>query len=312
MVDDIKNSDGKCLVVSVPINNGIADFIGKKGAEDSLTYYNRIYNKDVIVAITPTDLEDKFYGLAESLILSDQIILQPKEINKLFGEILIAASLTQKRIILIEDDLLDYGKIDLLSKQLGITLEKCNKENIIEKIEDYKVPEIDNSDKCRVDIDKSFVVKGAGTVVLGIVKKGEVKVHDKLYMKDSKEVVVRSIQSQDRDVQEAPLNTRVGLALKGVDPDEFKKGDTLTNYKLEPKKVINGKIKLTEVNKEIINQNTNYLFASNFSYTNASVESFEGDSITLNLDRMISIETGDKFMLIRKNEPRIFAYGTVQ
>jgi Selenocysteine-specific translation elongation factor len=57
-----------------------------------------------------------------------------------------------------------------------------------------------------VDLDKAFVVKGVGSVVLGIVSKGSVAVHDTLYASSGKQAF-RSIQSQDKDIELAPLYT---------------------------------------------------------------------------------------------------------
>ncbi len=299
-------------LLSIPINNGVADFIGKKGAEDSLAYYNRIYNDDTIVAISPSNLDDKFYGLAESLTLSHIIVIDAKSIDKQLGEVLIAAALAGKPTIIIEHDTMDQTQLEEMLKQLKLSnYTICKMEDILGKVTSYELDSSDASGNCRIDIDRSFNVKGAGTVVLGIVRKGSVKVHDKLLGKDLKEVVVRSIQSQDRDIQEAGPSTRVGLALKGADPDEFKKGDTLSNYKIEAKKSIIATLNLSTINKEDIKEKSSYIFVSGFSYTSATVNSFDGTSISLVFDKPLCIESSDSFMLIRKQEPRIFASGKV-
>ncbi|ASI13961.1 SelB-II domain-containing translation elongation factor [Candidatus Mancarchaeum acidiphilum] len=301
---------GGCHLISIPINNGVADFIGKKGAEDSLVYYNRIYNDDTIVAISPANLDDKFYGLAESITLSHIIVIDAKSIDKQLGEVLIATALAGKPTIIIEHDTIDQSQLEGMLKQLNLpNYTTCKMEDILGKIASYKLDSNDASGQCRVDIDRSFNVKGAGTVVLGIVRKGSVKVHDKLLGKDSKEVIVRSIQSQDRDIQEAGVSTRVGLALKGADSDEFKKGDTLSNYKIDPKKSITATINVSSINKEDVKEKSSYIFVSGFSYTSATVSSFDGKSISLVFDKPLCIESSDSFMLIRKQEPRIFAFG---
>src|SRR5262249_52372976 len=76
-----------------------------------------------------------------------------------------------------------------------------------------------------VPIDNYFNVKSVGTVILGLVKSGTVKKHDKLIVEPlGKEVLVKGIQSQDKDFDEAGPGTRVGLNLKGVEADELKRG----------------------------------------------------------------------------------------
>jgi selenocysteine-specific translation elongation factor len=77
-----------------------------------------------------------------------------------------------------------------------------------------------------VYIDRSFSVKGVGTVVLGFVLSGTVKVHDKLRAVASspeKTVEIKGIQVNDEDQESAGRGLRVGLSLKGVDAKELDK-----------------------------------------------------------------------------------------
>jgi hypothetical protein len=41
------------IVISVPVDENLAAFIGKKGSENSITFYNRKLEKDVVVALYP-------------------------------------------------------------------------------------------------------------------------------------------------------------------------------------------------------------------------------------------------------------------
>ncbi len=71
-----------------------------------------------------------------------------------------------------------------------------------------------------------FDVKSVGTVILGIIKSGTVKKHDKVLVEPlGKEVMIKGIQSQDRDFDSAEAGMRVGLNLKGVEADELKEND---------------------------------------------------------------------------------------
>jgi len=64
--------------------------------------------------------------------------------------------------------------------------------------------------------------------VLGFVKKGTLRKHDSLLLLPAnKEVVVRSIQIQDNEVEEAEAGSRVGLAIKGATAEEMKRGSLL-------------------------------------------------------------------------------------
>jgi GTPase len=68
-------------------------------------------------------------------------------------------------------------------------------------------------------VDHVFPVKGIGTVILGIVKQGEVHSGQMLeitgYESAVKKVIIRSIQKHDRTFKVAYEGDRVGLALKG-------------------------------------------------------------------------------------------------
>lgn len=79
-------------------------------------------------------------------------------------------------------------------------------------------------------MDHAFNVKGTGTVVLGTVVQGAVRRHDALRaLPGEKAAQVRSIQKHDDDFESAFEGDRVGLALKGVQPEDLDRGALLTN-----------------------------------------------------------------------------------
>ena len=208
-------------VVSVPFDPKLAEFIGKKGSENSITFYNRKIEDNVIVALAPTSILEKFYAVAESMLLSSEIIVSTADIDKLFGEIVVACSLLNKHVVFTKE-----SNIDKFLNSIKInSVEFVEREDILHRILSHK-PDY-ASDSVRIDIDKAFPVKGLGTILLGIVTKGTVKVHDELFHSSGKKVSIRSMQSQDMDMTEAKTGTRVGLAIKGMEHEEFEKGDVL-------------------------------------------------------------------------------------
>ncbi len=58
-------------IVAIPNSVELASFIGKKGSENSITFYNRSIDGNVITVLTPTSIEDKFYALSEILTVSE-------------------------------------------------------------------------------------------------------------------------------------------------------------------------------------------------------------------------------------------------
>lgn len=292
-------------VVSIPLDPGLASYIGKKGSENSITFYNRTVDDNVIVGLAPTSIEERFYAVAESMLIANSIVVSTASTDKLFGEMLVACSLMDKPVIFTDDNSIDQYLKSVKIKNYEIV----KKEDIIEKILAHKPKH--GSGSTRIDIDKAFPVKGVGTVALGIVTDGTVKVHDELFSSSGKKATVRSIQAQDQDFHEAGPGTRVGLALKGIEADELEKGDLLTKNKIEELNKIAGKITVTNVNKEELKVGVGYDFISNFSYAKAVVEETAGEKISLKLAANVSVMKGDEFLLMREKAPRIFAHGVI-
>lgn len=81
-----------------------------------------------------------------------------------------------------------------------------------------------------VYIDRAFTVKGVGTVALGFVLSGSVKVHDQLRPIPGAEGTradVKGIQVNDVDFESAGRGIRVGLSLRGVEPEDLEKSHWL-------------------------------------------------------------------------------------
>ncbi len=291
-------------VIAVPLDKRLAEFIGKKGSENGITFYNRKVGENVIVALTPSSLEEKFYAVAESMLLADQIILSTASLDRVFGELLVACSLLDKHVIFTTDN-----PVDSLLKSIKVSdFEVAAKEEILDRILAYKRNPEPN--EVRVDVDKAFPVKGIGSVALGIVTKGMVRVHDQLYHSSGKSVEIRSIQSQDVDVKEGGYGTRVGLALKGIEHDEIEKGDLLTKVKVERKNILRVKLHVNNFSPEELGSSS-YMLVSNFSYVRATVGDGSVNSLELKLERPVAVEKGDRFLLLRERVPRIFASGEV-
>ncbi|MGC8651982.1 MAG: EF-Tu/IF-2/RF-3 family GTPase [Candidatus Micrarchaeia archaeon] len=292
-------------IVALPFDEELARFIGKKGSENSITFYNRKVGGDVIVTLMPNP--EKFYSMLEVLTVSDQALISTKNVDKSVGEVIIACSLLGKRVLFTNDN-----DISALLAGLGISYEVAERNSVVEKLigQGSKVARADGD--ARVDIDKAFNVKGIGTVVLGIVTRGKVRVHDTLYHGSGKSASIRSIQSQDEDISEAGAGTRVGLAIKGMDYSEISKGDVLASKPISPVKSIRLELSTSTLAVEPISKGGMYGIGCNFSYSKATVESIEGNESLFRLESPMPIEIGDKCLLDRQAVPRIFAAGRVK
>ena len=89
-----------------------------------------------------------------------------------------------------------------------------------------RLPAPDVDARVRLWIDRSFSVRGSGTVVTGTLDAGTITVGDPLLLGE-REVVVRSLQSLGRDRATVPAVARVALNLRGVGATEVGRGDVL-------------------------------------------------------------------------------------
>ncbi|APX72202.1 selenocysteine-specific translation elongation factor [Companilactobacillus allii] len=84
----------------------------------------------------------------------------------------------------------------------------------------------------RINVDRSFSIKGFGTIVTGTLLEGEV--HNGMTLEvfpSGKETKIRNIQVHDKNVTEALPGTRTAINLTNLKPDEIKRGSVLTTSK---------------------------------------------------------------------------------
>ena len=93
----------------------------------------------------------------------------------------------------------------------------------------------------RLYVDRSFSLRGFGTVVTGTLWSGSIGEGDELRVEPAgRSVRVRSVQVHDRDVERAESGQRVAVSLPGVERRELGRGDALvapgaypTSYRLD-------------------------------------------------------------------------------
>jgi selenocysteine-specific elongation factor len=81
----------------------------------------------------------------------------------------------------------------------------------------------------RLHVDRSFTLKGIGTVVTGTLWSGELGVADEVRIEPGGLAArIRSVEVHDRPVERASAGQRVALNLAGVGRDEVQRGDVVT------------------------------------------------------------------------------------
>ncbi|OBH24178.1 translation elongation factor [Mycobacterium sp. E342] len=89
-----------------------------------------------------------------------------------------------------------------------------------------RLPAPDPDADVRLWVDRSFTVRGAGTVVTGTLAAGTIRVGDELEHA-GRRVTVRGLQSLGRDQPSVGPVARVALNLRGVDRQHIGRGDTV-------------------------------------------------------------------------------------
>ena len=205
---------------------------GKAGTSSDITIYDRKARDAIRTWVVATGFPDRIQPLFQAINMSEYVIFHVDSLDRFAGEQIIALDALGKK-----DGMLchTYG-VD------GDRLESMVRGTVAGGY--ARVGEAGLAGAVRatgpsagavrdgppeVVIDHSFDVKGVGTVILGRVTSGMVRRYDKMALQPAgSEVLIKSIQMHDDPVEEAPCMARVGLAVKGVRPDEMQRGDILT------------------------------------------------------------------------------------
>lgn len=250
-------------------NNLIGQALGAPGTRSDIQFYNRLdtTRKEVFCALTPIEYPEKIKPFLQTLAISDIHILVIDlnlGLTSVTGELLVGMDLyhqlydSQDLVLITGIDSKNEWKLSEILKKVTTILNTTSlkgidiltikhKENLeilkdkISELKRNKPPIKGNSiEYSKTLIDHVFPVKGIGTVILGIVKKGEIHVGQMLELTGNestgKKVIIRSIQKHDRNFKEAFEGDRVGIALKGnISPSEINRDNILVDqgiYKL--------------------------------------------------------------------------------
>ncbi len=209
-------------------DESLAKDFGKKGTSTDITIYDRKEADTLRTWTIPTSFPDKIQPLFQAISMGEYVILHVSKLDKFTGEQIIALDVLGKKLGILSHTF-DVDRNTLLSMIKGTVVEQykiVEPENLKKEID--QLAPILTDGKPKIIIDHCFDVKGVGTVILGKVVQGKIKQYDtlKLFPKGI-DVMVKSIQMHDDTVADAVSPARVGIAAKGVTPDDIQRGDTL-------------------------------------------------------------------------------------
>jgi selenocysteine-specific translation elongation factor len=305
------------LNIAVLGSNEILNEFGKRGTLSDIVFYDRKLNDRIFTFIAPISFPDKIQTLPQVLNMTDFVVLNITQLDKYFAEQIIAInSLDMRNGFLLHSYDIDEQRLNQMIK--GTTIENFKK---IENLEILK-NEINNlhsnsrEGDLLMPIDHSFDVKGVGTVLLGGIKKGKIKIYDKLrILPSNKEALIKSIQMHDDPVDESSSPSRVGLAVKGVSPRDIERGDIICSGE-DTIKIANTEILVTDFSKnkyyngEITDTQT-YLLSVGLQIKPVKIL-INSSKILLSLEKPIAYYEKQKFLILKPDSKttRIIAEGS--
>ena len=295
----------------------LARSLGKKGSVTDITFYNCRSGDTNLTAIFSHTYPEKVQTLFYVISLSEVPILVIGSIDKVLGEIIISLDQAgyKKGFILLRGEHLRSQVEGIIENTKLKSFRVLSGENSLNELR-IKILEMvqGNKDigKPYVIVDNSFVVKSVGTVVLGVLKDGIIKVHDKLRVHPfGIYVTIKSIQKHDKDFKEAYPGDRVGLGLKDVRVDDVPRGSILSNFATDFKKV---KIELIQNKfyKEGIKEGQTLFLSIGLQYIPFKVEKFSGSTLEIEAEKMFTRAGEMKMFVLNPNSRSLRVVGTAR
>ncbi len=170
----------------------------------------------------------------------------------------------------------------------------------------------------RLPIDRSFTLRGIGTVVTGTLWSGTVRPGARLVVEPGgRPARVRSVQVHDRPVEEAAAGQRVAVALAGTERAQAPRGSTLaeagalhTGYRLECdlEVVADAPRPLRHGERVIVHHGTAELPARVAVREAAEIAPGASGRAQLRLDRPAPAAVGDR-VIVRLTSPKVTVAG---
>jgi selenocysteine-specific elongation factor len=160
------------------------------------------------------------------------------------------------------------------------------------------VPAPATTGRLRLWVDRSFTIKGAGTVVTGTLAAGTLAQGDRLQLlghDGSRSVVVRGLQSRDESYSSLGPVNRVALNLRDVSAADVRRGDALLTPDAWPVTGVLGIQRTTGVAYTDVPEQL--MVHAGTAAVPARLRPFGADHARLVLDRRLPLVLGDRLLL---------------
>ncbi|MCI4364297.1 MAG: hypothetical protein L3K13_08420 [Thermoplasmata archaeon] len=295
------------LTLSVVGGAGLSAQIGKKGTESDLRLYHHVSEGHALTLVEPVGYPEKYGPLLQCLALGDSILLVADILDRGFAESAATADLFGAPVRIVQGE--TVGDEELRRALRGLRFERApllarDPARLRAMLETENAPT--KNGPTQVRLDHAFPVKGVGTVALGFVRQGTLRAHESLRLYPSATIVeVRSIQVHDVDVKEAGCGERVGVALRGVEPEELSRGAILApEGNLRAGRSLNaGAVRKGAYYRGTLAAGRKLQALVGAQLVPAELTSVTAEGFSIELDRDVVWATGDSVLLADLNAP---------
>lgn len=299
----------KCAVFDAEL----ARELGKRESESDLEFYHRTFEGKRLTFVYPKGFPDKVNPLMQALYLSDFVLLNVAQVDAQFGEIVVAVDAMGKdKGFVVLGEGVDEEQVNAILK--GTSAEgfgRVKKDEVLGLLANAELKGKEGN--TIVDLDSMFVVKSVGTVALGFVAQGEVKKFAKLRaIPSGEEVLVKSMQKHDKDVNDAQCGDRVGLSLKGIEVKSFSRGLVLAEEdEFEGVKEITVEFEKSRFWKGEVAEGAQLHMQCRLQVVGCKVKSVS--PLVLELGKEIAVRAGERVLLADVNaKPRVVGSGILK
>jgi selenocysteine-specific translation elongation factor len=299
----------KHLTVGVFGDKEFMKKLGKPGTVNDIMMYNHSSSEGVYSFASPNSAE-KIQPILQVINMIDVPVIVAEEITKELAEqvIFLDALGFEKGFVISQSD-------SLKNLIKGTTLENYElvpgETELRQKLSLLEPKMITNN--VWMPIDNYFNVKSVGTVVLTISKGTALKKYDKLLVQPTgKEVMIKGIQSQDKDIEETEPGMRAGLNLKGIDAEELKRGYVVC--KTSPvSKTVTVSFNKSRYSKEQMEKGLQVFLSVGLQVVTGKIAEFTGSSVSIMLEQPVAFFQNQKCIIAstKQTMPRILGSGTI-
>ncbi len=218
---------------------------------------------------------------------------------------------------LVAGSFLENAAVVAVSSRTGAGIDETKLE--LERAAKYLRPR-ESGRVVRMPVDRSFTIKGFGTVVTGTLASGEITADSRLELMPSKTAVrIRGLQTHGVATEKAVAGQRVAVNLAAIDHDDIGRGMTLVEAStLRPTQIIDAEIEVLQDSSRPVATRQRVRVHLGTAELLARVQVFVGTElgpgqrgfVQLRLESPVVTVPGERF-IIRSYSPQITIAGGI-